>query len=46
MAYEHFWVVFLATIPVAIVQPFLVNSASRLATVWFGEEEVTNLYFH
>lgn len=38
--YPHFWVVLIGTIPLGIGQPYLINSVSKLTSVWFGENEV------
>lgn len=37
---DNFPVILIATIPIAVGQPFLINCSSRLATVWFGDKEV------
>jgi hypothetical protein len=40
--YPQFWIVFIGTLPIAIGQPFLINSVSKLSSVWFGDNEVRN----
>jgi len=35
----HFYVILIATVPIAIGQPFYLNVASKLATVWFSDSE-------
>jgi hypothetical protein len=44
MIYEGFWMILAASSLVAIGQPYLINIASKIATVWFSEDEV-NYYF-
>ena len=42
----NFLTVVIASLPIAIGQPFFINSASKIATLWFGDNEVDKLYNH
>ena len=41
---DKFWIVMIPQAICALAQPFLMNGNSKMASIWFGDNEVSKIF--